>query len=101
MRACLELLRRANPVSMPRGSARDAASRGKKKAGAAAAAAGGRVVLDRGTHKAAKDCCQCGRIITWRKKWEKDWESVKYCSGKCRHAAAKQRGRESSTSDEQ
>ena len=26
----------------------------------------------------------CGREITWRKKWERDWDSVKYCSDGCR-----------------
>jgi hypothetical protein len=31
-----------------------------------------------------KPCVVCGRVITWRKKWERDWESVKYCSDRCR-----------------
>jgi hypothetical protein len=31
-----------------------------------------------------KICTTCARSFTWRKKWEKDWESVKYCSDKCR-----------------
>lgn len=31
-----------------------------------------------------KPCVICGRTITWRKKWERDWESVKYCSDRCR-----------------
>ncbi|WP_407652599.1 DUF2256 domain-containing protein [Aporhodopirellula aestuarii] len=26
----------------------------------------------------------CGRPFTWRKKWEKVWDKVKYCSDKCR-----------------
>ena len=26
----------------------------------------------------------CGRTIEWRKKWERDWERVKYCSAGCR-----------------
>lgn len=26
----------------------------------------------------------CGRRITWRKAWERDWEQVRYCSGGCR-----------------
>ncbi|MFM7459865.1 MAG: DUF2256 domain-containing protein [Burkholderiales bacterium] len=30
--------------------------------------------------------------MTWRKAWEKNWESVKYCSDKCRkEGAAKKR----------
>ncbi len=32
----------------------------------------------------SKPCASCGRIITWRKKWERDWESVRYCSDACR-----------------
>jgi hypothetical protein len=31
-----------------------------------------------------KICTVCGRSFTWRKKWEKVWEEVKYCSDKCR-----------------
>lgn len=33
-----------------------------------------------------KPCVVCGRDITWRKKWERSWEQVKYCSDKCRRA---------------
>lgn len=31
-----------------------------------------------------KNCQTCGRAFSWRKKWEKDWDSVKYCSDACR-----------------
>jgi len=31
-----------------------------------------------------KPCITCGRIITWRKKWERDWETVRYCSDRCK-----------------
>ena len=31
-----------------------------------------------------KSCAVCGRKIEWRKKWEKDWASVRYCSERCR-----------------
>ena len=31
-----------------------------------------------------KTCASCGRRIEWRKKWERDWESVRYCSAACR-----------------
>ena len=31
-----------------------------------------------------KTCASCGRTIEWRKKWERDWESVRYCSTACR-----------------
>jgi hypothetical protein len=31
-----------------------------------------------------KICLQCLRPFNWRKKWEKCWEDVKYCSDACR-----------------
>lgn len=31
-----------------------------------------------------KICQSCGRSITYRKKWEKNWPEVKYCSDECR-----------------
>jgi hypothetical protein len=30
-----------------------------------------------------KICVTCKRPFSWRKKWEKNWEEVKYCSQKC------------------
>jgi hypothetical protein len=32
----------------------------------------------------AKICIVCLRPFSWRKKWEKVWEELKYCSDKCR-----------------
>ena len=37
-------------------------------------------------HPPPKVCPACGRQITWRKKWVKTWESVKYCSAACRRS---------------
>ncbi|MCC5934648.1 MAG: DUF2256 domain-containing protein [Balneolales bacterium] len=34
----------------------------------------------------SKTCVSCGRPFSWRKKWEKNWDSVKYCSEKCRRS---------------
>ena len=31
-----------------------------------------------------KICPVCERPFTWRKKWAKDWENVKYCSERCK-----------------
>jgi hypothetical protein len=31
-----------------------------------------------------KICVVCQRPFEWRKKWEKVWEDVKYCSEKCK-----------------
>lgn len=30
-----------------------------------------------------KTCPVCQRPFSWRKKWERNWESVKYCSKRC------------------
>ncbi|MEL7118257.1 MAG: DUF2256 domain-containing protein [Bacteroidota bacterium] len=32
-----------------------------------------------------KVCIQCNRPFTWRKKWERVWDEVKYCSDRCRN----------------
>ena len=34
-----------------------------------------------------KLCVQCGLPFAWRKKWERDWNAVKYCSERCRRAS--------------
>lgn len=34
----------------------------------------------------SKVCAACGRPFSWRKKWERDWEQVKYCSERCRRS---------------
>lgn len=35
-------------------------------------------------HLPTKTCPVCWRPFTWRKKWEKDWDQVVYCSERCR-----------------
>ncbi|MDB9751789.1 DUF2256 domain-containing protein [Gammaproteobacteria bacterium] len=37
----------------------------------------------------SKLCCSCGRPFVWRKKWEKIWTEVKYCSKKCKKMKVK------------
>ncbi|WP_089230680.1 DUF2256 domain-containing protein [Tropicimonas sediminicola] len=32
----------------------------------------------------SKICAHCGRPFTWRKKWRRDWDAVRYCSARCR-----------------
>lgn len=32
----------------------------------------------------SKPCQACGRPMTWRKAWAKNWDEVKYCSDRCR-----------------
>ena len=31
-----------------------------------------------------KSCRSCGRRIEWRKKWERNWDAISYCSDACR-----------------
>jgi hypothetical protein len=33
-----------------------------------------------------KPCATCGRPMTWRKRWAKNWDTVKYCSDACRRS---------------
>jgi hypothetical protein len=38
-------------------------------------------------HKTAlplKLCQACGRPMSWRRAWAKNWEAVRYCSDRCR-----------------
>ncbi|MFM8635333.1 MAG: DUF2256 domain-containing protein [Planctomycetia bacterium] len=35
-------------------------------------------------NRPSKTCAACGRPFTWRKKWERCWEQVRYCSDRCR-----------------
>jgi hypothetical protein len=32
----------------------------------------------------SKPCATCGRAMTWRARWAKNWETVRYCSDGCR-----------------
>jgi len=32
----------------------------------------------------SKPCKVCGRDMTWRKAWAKNWDQVLYCSDACR-----------------
>jgi hypothetical protein len=36
-----------------------------------------------------KTCAACGLPFTWRKKWERDWAEVRFCSDRCRKAGAR------------
>ena len=43
-----------------------------------------RGVSDQTEHREDKVCRSCGRTFSWRRKWARDWESVRYCSDGCR-----------------
>jgi hypothetical protein len=45
----------------------------------------------------SKVCLVCQRPFTWRKKWERDWPNVRYCSKRC--AAAGRRVGEAGGND--
>ncbi|MGC9269825.1 DUF2256 domain-containing protein [Acidiphilium sp.] len=32
----------------------------------------------------SKLCAACNRPFTWRRKWARDWELVRFCSNACR-----------------
>ncbi|MGV0958478.1 MAG: DUF2256 domain-containing protein [Limnohabitans sp.] len=32
----------------------------------------------------SKTCAACGRDMTWRKAWARNWSQVLYCSDACR-----------------
>ncbi len=36
-----------------------------------------------------KTCAACARAFTWRKKWSRDWERVRFCSDRCRSVGVK------------
>lgn len=33
---------------------------------------------------AEKICIQCNKPFSWRKKWERNWNEVRFCSLKCK-----------------
>ncbi|MFQ3594298.1 MAG: DUF2256 domain-containing protein [Gemmataceae bacterium] len=42
--------------------------------------------MTRKQHLPSKICASCGRPFTWRKKWARNWDEVRYCSDRCRNA---------------
>ncbi|HQW87963.1 MAG TPA: DUF2256 domain-containing protein [Flavobacteriales bacterium] len=36
------------------------------------------------SERPTKTCATCGLPFQWRKKWEKVWNEVNYCSDRCR-----------------
>ncbi|MEM6691974.1 MAG: DUF2256 domain-containing protein [Planctomycetota bacterium] len=38
-------------------------------------------------HLPSKSCVHCGRPFAWRKKWQRCWDEVRYCSERCRREA--------------
>jgi hypothetical protein len=40
-------------------------------------------------HLPSKPCAVCGRAMSWRKAWAKNWAEVRYCSDACRRKKAR------------
>ena len=36
----------------------------------------------------SKPCAACGLAMSWRRRWAKNWDEVKYCSDACRRSKA-------------
>lgn len=39
----------------------------------------------------SKPCVACGLSMSWRKRWARSWDEVKYCSEACRRSKAASR----------
>ncbi|OYW66106.1 MAG: DUF2256 domain-containing protein [Hydrogenophilales bacterium 16-64-46] len=39
-------------------------------------------------HLPSKPCAVCGRPMSWRRAWAKNWDEVQYCSDACRRKRA-------------
>ncbi|WP_394650986.1 DUF2256 domain-containing protein [uncultured Acinetobacter sp.] len=48
-------------------------------------------------HLPEKVCEYCQRSYTWRKKWERCWDEVRYCSERCKREAKRERAKASTT----
>ncbi|MEH8196982.1 DUF2256 domain-containing protein [Aeromonas allosaccharophila] len=42
--------------------------------------------MHRKPHLPEKICPVCQRPFSWRRKWARSWEEVRYCSERCRNA---------------
>ncbi|MFQ1940216.1 DUF2256 domain-containing protein [Aeromonas veronii] len=43
--------------------------------------------MHRKPHLPEKICPVCQRPFSWRRKWARSWEEVRYCSERCRHSS--------------
>jgi hypothetical protein len=41
-------------------------------------------------HLPEKTCAHCQRPFAWRKRWQRVWNEVRYCSERCRRASRQQ-----------
>ncbi len=47
----------------------------------------------------SKPCAVCGRPMTWRRAWAKNWEAVRYCSEACRKNRSQAKGQVEASND--
>jgi hypothetical protein len=40
----------------------------------------------------SKPCLACGRPMSWRRRWARSWDEVKFCSEACRRAGVPHHG---------
>jgi hypothetical protein len=43
-------------------------------------------------HLPSKPCAACGRLMSWRRAWAKNWPQVRWCSEACRRRGARTHG---------
>ncbi len=48
-----------------------------------------RGAMDKKITHPTKLCALCERPFSWRKKWARDWDNVRYCSDRCRETRVK------------
>lgn len=41
----------------------------------------------------SKCCPACGREFVWRRKWQRDWDQVRWCSDACRRGTPRGRAK--------
>ncbi|MFN8652297.1 MAG: DUF2256 domain-containing protein [Gemmatimonadales bacterium] len=40
------------------------------------------------SERPTRTCVRCGKPFSWRRKWARVWDEVKYCSERCRRTRA-------------
>lgn len=49
-------------------------------------------------HLPSKPCLACGRPMSWRQRWARNWDAVKFCSDACRRRGVAPSTKSSATS---
>ena len=62
--------------------------RGNRAAGVRATSMSGATFRGNKVALPSRPCVACGRTMSWRKRWARNWAEVKYCSDACRRVRA-------------